>query len=119
MPTTEQSFQKARWRDAAPHEAQSISVDEGVQLEVLDFGGTGSPILLLPGLGATAHSYDELAPLLAQKHRVVAMTRRGTGDSSKPDFGFDTPRLAQDVLQVMDAMKPRESRAGRSFHRRR
>ncbi len=71
---------------------------------MLDFGGAGSPILLLPGLGATAHSYDELAPLLAQKHRVVAMTRRGTGDSSKPDFGFDTPRLAQDVLQVMDAM---------------
>ena len=76
-----------------------------MQLEVLDFGGEGSPILLLPGLGATAHSFDELAPLLARKHRVVAMTRRGAGDSSKPDFGFDTPRLAQDVLQVMDAMK--------------
>ena len=33
------------------------------------------------------------------------MTRCGAGDSSKPDFGFDTPRLAQDVLQVMDAMR--------------
>ena len=29
------------------------------------------------------------------KHRVIAMTRRGTGYSSKPDFGFDTPTLAQ------------------------
>jgi non-heme chloroperoxidase len=100
---------KSGWRDAAPHETHSIHVDEGVQLEVLDFGGAdsaGQPaMLLLPGLGATAHSYDELAPLLARKHRVVAMTRRGTGDSSKPDFGFDTPRLAQDVLRVMDAMK--------------
>jgi len=98
------NFQNSRWRDAAPHEAQSITVDAGVQLEVLDFGGTGSPIVLLPGLGATAHSFDELAPLLAQKHRVVAITRRGTGYSSRPDFGFDTPRLAKDVLQVMDAM---------------
>ena len=96
---------KSSWRDAAPHQAYSINVDDGVQLEVLDFGGQGSPILLLPGLGATAHSFDELAPLLARKHRVIAMTRRGTGDSSKPDFGFDTPRLAQDVLEVMDAMK--------------
>ena len=44
LPTTESNgFQKANWRDAAPHEAHSISVDEGVQLEVLDFGGTGSP----------------------------------------------------------------------------
>ena len=104
LPATGNRFQVSRWRDAAPHEAQSITVDEGVQLEVLDFGGAGPPILLLPGLGATAHSYDELAPLLAQKHHVVAMTRRGAGDSSKPDFGFDTPRLAQDVLQVMDAL---------------
>ena len=106
VPTAEsRHFQKARWSDTAPHEASSIRVDVGVQLEVLDFGGKGSPILLLPGLGATAHSYDELAPLLARQHRVIALTRRGTGYSSKPDYGFDTPRLAQDVLQVMDAMK--------------
>jgi non-heme chloroperoxidase len=105
LPTGTNRFQRSSWRDAAPHEANSISVDDGVQLEVLDFGGTGTPVLLLPGMGATAHSYDELAVLLAKKHRVVAMTRRGTGNSSKPDFGFDTPRLAQDVLEVMNAMK--------------
>jgi non-heme chloroperoxidase len=104
LPGEGKEFQKASWRDAAAHETHSIRVDEGVQLEVLDFGGSGPPILLLPGLGATAHSYDELAPRLAKKHRVIAMTRRGAGQSSKPDFGFDTPRLAQDVLQVMDGM---------------
>ena len=98
-------FQQAMWRDSTRHEATSITVDQGVQLEVLDFGGQGSPIVLLAGLGATAHSFDELAPMLTRKHRVVAITRRGTGYSSKPDFGFDTPRLAQDVLQVMDALK--------------
>lgn len=98
------SFQASRWRDAAPHEPYSIRVEEGVQLEVLDFGGTGSPVLLLPGLGATAHGYDLLAPELAKNHRVIAMTRRGTGASSKPDFGFDTARLGQDVLAVMDEM---------------
>lgn len=101
----DKNFQQTRWRDRAPHEASSISVQDGVQLEVLDFGGQGSPILLLPGLGATAHSFDDLAPQLARDHRVVAMTRRGSGYSSRADFGFDTSRLAQDVLQVMDAMK--------------
>lgn len=98
------TFQQSQWRDAAPHETSSIGVEAGVQLEVLDFGGTGSPIVLLPGLGATAHSFDELAPQLARHHRVIALTRRGTGYSSRPDFGFDTPRLAQDVVRVMDAM---------------
>jgi pimeloyl-ACP methyl ester carboxylesterase len=106
LPTADGNrFQQARWHDGAPHEVHSISVDDGVQLEVLDFGGDGSPVVLLPGLGATAHSFDELAPQLARKHRVIAITRRGTGSSSKPDFGFDTPRLSLDVLQVMDAMK--------------
>jgi pimeloyl-ACP methyl ester carboxylesterase len=96
------SLAQTRWSDTAPHEAQSISVDQGVQLEVLDFGGEGSPIVLLPGLGATAHAFDDLAPQLARKHRVVAITRRGTGYSSRPDFGFDTPRLGRDVLAVLD-----------------
>jgi pimeloyl-ACP methyl ester carboxylesterase len=95
----------AHWRDTAPHQAHSIHVEPGVQLEVLDFGGEGSPVVLLPGLGATAHSFDELAPLLSPKHRVLAITRRGSGYSSRPDFGFDTPRLAQDVLGVMDALQ--------------
>jgi pimeloyl-ACP methyl ester carboxylesterase len=99
------AFQQARWHDTAPHETSSIGVQSGVQLEVLDFGGLGPAILLLPGLGATAHSFDDIAPRLAGRHRVVAMTRRGAGYSSRPDFGFDTPRLAQDVLQVMDALK--------------
>jgi pimeloyl-ACP methyl ester carboxylesterase len=98
-------FQQSVWHDTAKHTASSITVDPGVQLEVLDFGGQGSPVLLLAGLGATAHSYDELAPMLAQKHRVVAITRRGTGYSGRPDWGYDTPHLAQDVLRVMDALK--------------
>ena len=86
LPSSEgKHFQQALWRDSAKHEATSITVDRGVQLEVLDFGGQGSPIVLLAGLGATAHSYDELAPMLAQKHRVVAITRRGSGYSSRPD----------------------------------
>jgi non-heme chloroperoxidase len=109
LPSSEgRHFQQALWRDSAKHEATSITVDQGVQLEVLDFGGQGSPILLLAGLGATAHSYDELAPMLAREHRVIAITRRGSGYSSRPDHGFDTPRLAQDVLQVMDALKLEE-----------
>jgi non-heme chloroperoxidase len=103
-PSTTGQFRRASWRDSAPHESNSVGVDRGVQLEVLDFGGDGVPLLLLPGLGATAHSFDELGPLLARNHQVIAMTRRGSGYSSRPDFGFDTPRLAQDVLEVMNAL---------------
>lgn len=94
------------WSDKSPHEISSVAVDQGVRLEVLDWRQDIKPdaptLLLLPGLGATAHSYDELAPKLAEHYNVIAMTRRGTGDSSKPSQGYDIARLSTDVLQVMD-----------------
>jgi len=50
--------------DKAPHRAQMITVADDVQLEVLDFGGKGRPIVLLAGLGNTAHVFDDFAPKL-------------------------------------------------------
>jgi hypothetical protein len=42
--------------DDSPHTAFYFTVDDGVQLEVLDWGGAGVPLLLIHGLGATAHT---------------------------------------------------------------
>ena len=39
----------AEWRDPSPHRIQFVTVDEGVRLEVLDWGGTGRPVVLLAG----------------------------------------------------------------------
>jgi len=39
-------------------------VDDNVKLEVLDWGGTGRPLVLLAGLGNTAHVFDDFAPKL-------------------------------------------------------
>lgn len=102
------SLQQSSWRDSSPHETRSVAVEQGVRVEVLDWRNgapSGAPTLfLLPGLGATAHSFDELAVKLSDRYNVVAMTRRGTGASGKPDRGYDTARLSQDVLQVLDSL---------------
>src|SRR5262245_32959252 len=45
--------QPAGWRDPSPHASKLESVEDGVQLEVLEWGGAGRPILLLAGLGDT------------------------------------------------------------------
>jgi pimeloyl-ACP methyl ester carboxylesterase len=91
------------WIDPSPHSTTVVTVD-GVRLEVLDWGGNGRPILLLAGLGDTAHIFDDFAPTLTQRHRVYAVTRRGFGNSSAPDFGYDFGRLADDVMGVVDAL---------------
>jgi pimeloyl-ACP methyl ester carboxylesterase len=48
----------------------------GVRLHFLDWGGGGRDLVLLGGLGATAHLFRGLAPRLAERFRVTAFTRR-------------------------------------------
>jgi pimeloyl-ACP methyl ester carboxylesterase len=89
-----------------------VTVEDGVQLEVLDWGGPSRPgsgqaapaLLLLAGGGATAHQYDDLAPALAVRYRVVGITRRGHRGSSAAPAGYGFARLAEDVVRVMDAV---------------
>lgn len=99
------ALQTAPWIDQAPHRVQFVSVDGSIQLEVLDFGGTGRPIVLLAGLGNTAHVYDDFAPKLTGIGHVYAITRRGYGASAHPDTGYDVARLGEDVLAVLNALK--------------
>jgi non-heme chloroperoxidase len=93
------------WRDPSPHAVQFVTVDKDVRLEVLDWGGSGRPLVLLAGGGNTAHVFDGLAPKLTANYRVYGITRRGFGASgfSASDNGVD--RLRDDVLAVIDALK--------------
>lgn len=102
--------QPAPWRDPSPHTIQFITVDEknNVKLEVLDWRGSGRPLVLLAGLGATAHIFDEFAPKLTSMYHVYGITRRGFGASSAPapqNGNYSADRLGDDVLAVLDALK--------------
>jgi pimeloyl-ACP methyl ester carboxylesterase len=92
------------WVDTAHHKPGFVAVAPGVRLHYLDFGGTGQPLVLLAGLGNTAHAYDDFAPALTDRFHVIALTRRGFGESSHPDSGYDTPRLVKDILAAMDRL---------------
>lgn len=98
-------IQAPAWVDRAAHRVQFVTVADGVALEVLDFGGSGRPIVLLAGLGNTAHVFDEFAPKLTMLGHVYAITRRGYGSSSRPMSGYDVDRLGEDVLAVVDALQ--------------
>jgi non-heme chloroperoxidase len=95
----------AQWRDPSPHSIEFVTVDEGVRLEVLDWGGRGRSIVLLAGLGNTAHIFDEFAVKLSGSYHVYGITRRGYGASSKPGSGYSEQRLSDDVLAVLDSLK--------------
>jgi pimeloyl-ACP methyl ester carboxylesterase len=84
-----------------------VTVDENVRLEVLDWGGSGRPVVLLAGGGNTAHVFDEFAPkLTARCHcNVYGITRRGFGASGFSASKNGVDRLRDDVLAVIDALK--------------
>ncbi len=94
--------------DSSPHTAQFIAVEPGVKLEVLDWGGSGRPLVFLAGLGETAHEFDQLALKFTTKCHVYGITRRGFGLSSQPTptkDNYSADRLGDDVLAVMAALK--------------
>lgn len=99
--------QKMQKVDTSPHSVRMIPVEPDVKLEVLDWGGSGRPLVLLTGLPDTAHVFDEFAPKLTTWYHVYGITRRGRGASSKPEpntTNYTAERLGEDVLAVIDAL---------------
>jgi non-heme chloroperoxidase len=93
--------------DSSKHAVQMVQVEKDVSLEVLDWGGTGRPLVLLTGLADNAHIFDEFAPKLTARYHVYGVTRRGRGVSSKPEpieVNYTADRLGEDVLAVIDAL---------------
>jgi len=46
------------WHDPSHHRVSFVNAAPGVRLEVLDWGGRGTAMLLLAGSGDTAHVYE-------------------------------------------------------------
>jgi non-heme chloroperoxidase len=87
---------------------QLVTVDKDVKLEVLDWGGTGRPLIFLAGAGDTAHRFDGFAPQFTKQHHVYGITRRASGASSQPapaNGNYSADRLGDDVLAVMNALQ--------------
>jgi len=67
------------FRDPSAHQTRFVSVEPVVQLEVLDWGGNGRPVVFLAGYN-TAHVYDEIAPKLTDIAHVYGITRSALED---------------------------------------
>jgi non-heme chloroperoxidase len=92
------------WTDPSPHTTRFVTVDKDVRLEVLDWGGTGRPIVLLAGGGNTAHVFDDFAPKLTPHYHVYGITRRGFGASGYSASEHPADRLGEDVVAVIAAL---------------
>jgi haloacetate dehalogenase len=91
-------------------------------------GGRGCPVLLLHGFPQSLAMWARVAPLLAEKFKVVCADLRGYGDSSKPkclpdrsNYSFRT--MAADQIELMKQLGfarfhlVGHDRGGRTGHR--
>ncbi len=67
--------------------------------------GSGPPVLLLHGLGATKASFLPTVAALARSYRTIAVDLPGFGDSVKPIGGaYDPPFFAGAMAALLDAL---------------
>jgi len=79
---------------------------DDLELNVVDWGGDGWPLLFVHGYGHNAHLWDWLVPDLADRCRVLALDSRGHGDSaSDPEYRYHNAAIARDVEAVVDHLQ--------------
>src|SRR5256714_3415710 len=67
--------------------------------------GSGNPVVLIHGYPLSGHSWErQTRELLAQGYRVITYDRRGFGQSSKVNSGYDYDTFAADLHTVLETL---------------
>ncbi len=103
IPNFIHNIRKRGKMDKSPHKSEFVHVN-GINLHYLDWGGTGDVLLFLAGMGCNAHNFDDFAPRFTDGFHVMALTRRGHGESDHPETGYDVDTLTEDLRQFLDAL---------------
>ncbi|MCL3820022.1 alpha/beta fold hydrolase [Aeromicrobium wangtongii] len=76
----------------------------GVPLHHVTAGDAGTPFLLIHGWPETWYAFHRLIPLLAARHRVVAVDLRGFGDSGTEAEVYDEESAVEDLHQLVERL---------------
>ena len=76
---------------------------------MIDWGGSGKPMVLLTGLGDNAHVFDNFAYQFTDYFHVYGITRRGFLPSSQPRTATTCRPGRADDIAVLDALGIRKA----------
>jgi len=81
----------------------------GVRLHYVE-GGSGAPVLLLPGWPQSWYAWRfVMPPLAAAGRRVIALDPRGMGDSDRPASGYDVGTIAAEIHGFVETLRLTEN----------
>src|ERR1700738_3751089 len=70
-----------------------------------DEEGSGTPLLLIRGLGRAWHAWNRSRPILSEKYRTIALDNRGVGKSEAPAGPYSIAQMAADAAAVLNAAR--------------
>jgi pimeloyl-ACP methyl ester carboxylesterase len=78
-----------------------VTSQDGVRI-ACEVSGEGTPLVLVHGAGSARWSFDLVRPELESRFTVIAIDRRGRGDSTDGDgAGYEVKREFEDVAAVV------------------
>jgi pimeloyl-ACP methyl ester carboxylesterase len=80
------------------------AVDGPLRVHVTELG-EGPPALLLHGWPQHAGAWRKVAPLMADRHRLICPDLRGFGSTEAPGRNYDAQTFASDALALLDALE--------------
>jgi pimeloyl-ACP methyl ester carboxylesterase len=92
-----------RFPAGTPFRAQ-YRVVEGTRLRIID-SGSGTPVVLLHGIGASMYAWRYALPVLVGAgYRVVAFDNRGFGFSDMPAHGYTNGDYTRLLVALLDSL---------------
>jgi pimeloyl-ACP methyl ester carboxylesterase len=76
----------------------------GIELYYVE-SGAGEPVLLIPGLGATAESFGGIVPRIAERYRSICVDLRGVGRSTASRSDYTMELWANDLVTLLDHLE--------------
>jgi pimeloyl-ACP methyl ester carboxylesterase len=87
---------------------------DGVQISYRQ-SGSGPPVVLVHATSADRHTFRFVGPILEQQFTIIAVDRRGRGDSGDSSGAYRIEQEFQDIAGIVDALPEPANLFGHSY----
>ena len=84
--------------------SRNVAKLPGVELFYYDTKTEGPAILCIHGRCGRGETWYDFMQRYGERYRVIAPDQRGHGLSGRPDSGYTDRRMAEDMIELMDAL---------------
>jgi pimeloyl-ACP methyl ester carboxylesterase len=96
---------RSPWLDVDWREHQRWVILDGQPVNVIELGSSGSPLVFVHGLSGSWPNWLEQLPVLAAKHRVIALDLPGFGHSPMPTEQISISGYARLLDRLLDTLE--------------